>query len=123
MENINKQQLLEKIDKMLVRFSDSAFPDDIETIKSWKSEVKRAMIIDDLKNHDGIKMIIEFLSNEIEQIDLVLLNAYSDKCPDKIRDRMLDKKYMYNSFMGLFPSNEQLTQIDNEVENNKDIDN
>ena len=119
-EQINKEQLLLRIDNLLKEFSDPAFPDDVEAIKSWKSEVKRAIIIDDLKEHEGIKMIVEFIDKEILDIDLVLTNAYSDKCPDKVRDRLLDKKQLYLNFLELFPDEVEIQQIEKEVKKNED---
>ena len=120
-EQINKQQLLDRIDSLLRQFSNPAFPDDVETMRNWKSQVYRAMINDNLKEHEGIKMIIDFIIKKIESIDLILLNAYSDKCSDLLRDRLLDKKEMYTDFLELFPQETELKQIEQEVKDNETL--
>lgn len=115
---MDKTQLLEKIEKLEKRFSDPAYPEDVEEIKSWKGEVRRAMLGDNLKEHDAIKEIINHFQKEIEEMDLVLIHSYSDKLSDKARDRLLDRKEMYQQFLDFFPQDKDLEIIADKVDEN-----
>jgi hypothetical protein len=115
MKQLSKQQLLDDIEKLERKFSDPAYLEDLETINAWKETVKRSLIADNLKQHEGIKMIIENLDKRIEEINTVLMNSYSEKISDKTRDRMLDEKKMYMDFLDLFPGDDELKEVEEQV--------
>jgi hypothetical protein len=111
--------LLEKLDQLRQKFDSPAYKDDPDTINAWDKEAKRAMLVGDLKSHEGIKMIVDKLANDIAEINVLLSTARSDKFSDATRDRVLDKKELYLWFLGLFPGAEKrLREIEKMVDEN-----
>ncbi len=109
-----------RIDALLKKFVNPAFPEDIEEINKWKEEAKRAMLAKDIKNHEGIKLIVKRFASDVEGINLLLLNANSEKLSDKERDRLLDKKFLYIEFLSIFPEAEKiLKEIEKKVAENE----
>lgn len=118
----NSQELLQRIDELKKKFADPAYPEDVETIKSWREKLIRAMLMDDLSKHEGIKMILKKYKEEIDEINELLLSADSTKLNDKERDRLLDKRYMYEDFVGLLESpKKEMEMIEKEVTENEEF--
>ena len=121
-KEIDRQQLLGKLDQLEEKFADPAYPQDLETIAEWRSSVKRAMITENLKEHEGIKMIVKVITDDLEEIKFVLLNKAG--LTETSRDIILTKKKMYEYFLSLIiPSKQDLDSILKEVEDNLKDDN
>lgn len=114
----SKEQLLSRIEKILAKLGDDPVSGSDEA-KAWRSEVKRSMLSDNLKEHDGIKMIVEKLTQDIEDINYLLINASSSKLPEAMRDRIIDKKKMYLDFLDLFPSDTDIALVEQVVAENE----
>jgi hypothetical protein len=116
------QELENKIDGIISKISGGAFESDVEEARAWKENVKRAFLTKEIKDHEGIKMIIKRFSSELEDINFVLINAKSDKIADRERDRLLDKKKMYVEFISLFPiAEKEIEQIADTVKENEEF--
>jgi hypothetical protein len=102
------EEILQDLDNLIQKFEDPAYPDDKEKLKGWRDDLNRAMLMDDLRKHDGIKMIIEKYRQELIDIDTILREADSEKLPDKKRDRLLDRKELYLEFLGLFTDTKKI---------------
>jgi len=78
------------------------------------------MLVDSLKGHEGIKIILEKLTGDLDGMDEVLKTASSDELSDKQRDRIIDRKRLYQWFIGFFKDPEaemqSLDKIINEEE-------
>jgi hypothetical protein len=106
--------LIEKILQLKGRFSD---PVDAETIDGWLGEAKRLFLIKSLKDHDGIKFILEQFTSEVEKINNRLQNSYSKELSDTERDRLLDKRDLANKYINIFKNtDEQLEKIEQLVD-------
>lgn len=113
----DKQQLLQKIDELIKKFSDPAFPEDLTTIQEWKESVIRAMLSENLKEHEGIKLILTRIDADLEEIDFILLNAPSLEKQE--RDIILTKKKEKEYFRDLLdPQVESMNEIENQVDKN-----
>lgn len=111
------QQLLNKIEGLVAKFTDPAFEGDNDQLKSWRSTVQRAMIQDDLKKHEGVQLIIEQLTKDLGEMDLILKTMKSDKLSEAQRDRIIDRKELYLWFIGLFIDiNTELKDIEAKVD-------
>lgn len=104
------QQLLKTLEDLSAKFNDPAYEGDAEQLKSWRKQLGRAMLSKDLKKHEGILMILEKLSKDVMDIDILLMTQSSEKLSDIKRDRLLDKKDLYYWFLGLF------SNLDEEIE-------
>ena len=111
------QTILKKIDVLIDKFSDPAYPDDILEIKEWHKAVQTAMLKKDLRKHEGVQMLVEKLREDVIEIGVVLGAADSTKLPDRQRDRLLDRKELYLWFLGFFSRvEEELAIIDKAVD-------
>lgn len=116
------KELENRIDGIISKISGGAFEEDVAEARAWKENVKRAFLIGDVEKHEGIQLIIKKFIGELENINLVLLNASSVKISDKDRDRLLDKKVLYSEFLSLFPEAEkEIQQVENLVKENEEF--
>lgn len=100
--------LLEKLTQLKNRFFERrGEPQDIGTIDSWISEAKKLFLLNSLKNHDGIKYVLEIFKSEVSKIDSLLSNSYSKDLPDRERDRLLDKRDLAKKYINLFDNIEE----------------
>jgi len=91
----------------------------IMAIDSWFERAKQLFILKSLKDNDGMKYVLEIYQGEINKINEQLLKADSKILPDDIRDRLLDKRDMYQKHLNLFNTVEsELEDIENKVEEN-----
>ena len=105
------QELEKRIDNIIAKLNDGAFEEDIAEANAWKETARRAFLTKGVKSHEGIKMIIDRFISELENINLVLLNANSSKISDRERDRLLDKKELYKDFLSIFPEADQAIEV------------
>lgn len=75
------------------------------------------MLVDSLKEHEGILMLTEKLKNDLGEMDEVLKTADSEKLPDKKRDRILDRKELYWWFISFFQdTQEEMDSLEKQIE-------
>ena len=106
--------ILEKITKLLNFFKDNkGDTQDVGAIVSWEEQAKRLFLLKNLKEHDGIKYLLEIFEGEVAKINEVLKNSYSKDLPDKERDRLLDRREMAQKYLDLFlPVEEGLEKLE-----------
>lgn len=110
-----KEALLAKIDQLKTKFANPAYPDDLDTINGWESNVKRALIQDSLKDHEAIKQIVDSIKTQLEEIDFVLLNKTG--LNETERDIILVKKQMHEWYLKLLrPNEDDLSDTEAEVD-------
>ena len=125
---INKKRTIQNIDNLIAKFTDPAYPEDVDNLRGWRSQVERAIEKDSLKKKTSIKLITDKLKEDLVEMNLLLLNQKSEKLPDSKRDLLLDKKAYAIWFLGLFGNtDEEMKDIDKKVkeeeehfEDNKD---
>ena len=62
-------------------------------------------------------MILDKLTEDLNGIDELLLTAQSDQLSDKQRDRILDKKTLYQWFTGFFKDTEtEMKSLDKTID-------
>lgn len=100
--------MFEKIEKLLSYFRQNrADAQDIGAIASWEDEAKRLFLIKSLKDHDGIRYVLEIFESEVKKINERLNSAYSKDLPDTERDRLLDKRELAKKYLDLFSGVEE----------------
>ena len=114
---MSSTQTLEKIDKLLQKFQDPSFPEDLETIREWRNKVNMAILKKDLLQHEAVKMIIDYAKEEMEDIIFLLQTTDSQKLPDDLRDKLLYRKSMWRWFVGIFKNpDEEIKEIEAKVD-------
>lgn len=113
--------ILEKIQQLLSYFRENkADARDIDSIKNWEDEAKRLFLLKSLKDHDGIKYLLEIFQGEVNEINNSLLNKrqmFEDE-----RYRLLDQRELAQKYLNLFlPVEDELDKLeetlDNEISN------
>jgi hypothetical protein len=100
--------IIEKITTLKQKFSGHKVDQqDVGTIDGWFDEAKRLMLLKSLKDHDGVKYVLEIFETEIIQINDVLKSKYSKELKDTERDRLLDKKHLAQKYVSLFKEVEE----------------
>ena len=97
--------MFEKIQKLFTFLKGNrADEQDLNTVSYWEEEAKRLFLINSLKNHDGIKYVLEIFKNEVEKINDSLLNQrqmFEDE-----RYRLLDQRALAQKYLDLFANTE-----------------
>lgn len=108
--------LLEKLAKLKDFFiTGRAESGDIQSIDTWIYTAKRLLLIKSLKDHDGIRYVLEIFQGEVEKINQQLAGAYSKDLPDYERDRLLDRRDLAQKYLNLF------SETDSKLENLEEI--
>ena len=91
---------------------------DQGVIDGWYSEAKRLLFLDNLKGHKGIKLILDTYTKDLADMNLLLLQVSSKEMSDKERDRMIDRRNMYQKFVDMFEDVEKdLETIKDQMDN------
>lgn len=110
--------ILEKIDQLIEKFNDPAYPDDLVTIKTMRSDAEDLLSREALCQNEALKKIVRKYVTDIESFDVQLRNEDSKTLPDVARDRLIDKKKLYSDFVSQFDEikiREELLAVDKEV--------
>ena len=95
--------LLDKIIELRDRFRKGhADPQDISSIDSWYEEAKRLFLLKSLKEHDGVKYLINIFGSEVGKINELINKSYSKDLKDTERDRLLDRRDLAQKYLDLF---------------------
>jgi len=70
--------------------------------KEWEDKVKELSILDNLKEHAGVKIILNKFNHDIEEMNFLLKTAKSKELPGFERDLVIEKRNMYEWFTELF---------------------
>jgi len=104
--------LLDKLTELKDRFlGGRAEASDVRTIDAWIDEAKRLLLIQSLKNHDGIKYVLEVFANEVRQANQKLRESYSKDLPDNERDRLLDRRDLAKKYLNLFAETDEKLEL------------
>jgi hypothetical protein len=114
---LKEEPIIEKIAELKSKLY-GADSGDLSIVDEWNKQVKTALITDNLQQHEGVKMIIDKVNEDIAEINDVLQTAKSSELPDVDRDRMLDIKKFYQWFLDLFTTaRSQIDEISKSVDN------
>lgn len=110
--------ILQKIQKLKDRFvkfrGDSR---DVVQIDGWMGEAKRLFLLKSLKDHDGIKYVLEIFEGEIAKINETLKKSYSKDLKDTERDILLNRRDLAQKYVNLFSGvDEQLDKLEELVD-------
>lgn len=119
MDNNTSHPTLDKIKQLKEKFTNPAYNDDVVQIDAWESNLKDLLVRDDLAGKPSIMQILKRFSDEVADMNSLLLHADSKLLSDGERDRVLDKRKLYQDFLGLF-NPEELSKAIQAVD--KDID-
>lgn len=98
-----KTYILDKIRQLREKFGDArADVRDVAVIDGWYEEAKKLLILDNLKEHDGIKYVVEVFEGDVKKITEKLDKSYSKDLPDIERDRLLDRRELAQKYLNLF---------------------
>lgn len=92
----------QNVEKLLEKFHGSPRADFVSQIGQWRDEYRKAVITANLQEHDVIKSFAAKLFDEIETINYRLQNERSDMLTQDARDRLLDKRSLFEEFLYIF---------------------
>ena len=111
---------LDKISNLRGMFKDNpAYTDDVERIGAWEAQVKDLIAREELAENTKIQETVRDYRGQIASICSSLITQDSTVLPDTQRDRLLDKKVLYESFIDRFDLKvirEELATVDKDVQ-------
>lgn len=93
---------LDKFASLRAQFDDPAFADDVVRIKEWEKETRDLIAREELADNEKIKDICAGYKRDIETMNESLRTEDSTQLPDPKRDRLIDKRNFYETFVKLF---------------------
>jgi hypothetical protein len=106
--------LVEKIRQLREKFIDDQ---DQQTINAWEVEVKRAMMVDDLKRHPAIKMLLEQIEQVINDVNQLL--CWDRKLSEKERELLFIKREVWLWWQNIFnTADAKISEIDSQADEN-----
>jgi hypothetical protein len=115
-------QLLDKLNELKTKFSGGrADAQDIVVIDAWIAKAKELLILKSLKDHDGIKYVLNIFSQEIAKINSTLLDNRELKEQDRLR--LMDKRELCQKYLDLFdPIETHLEELEEKINENMSED-
>lgn len=96
-------QILDQLQRLKDRFSEAGSdPDNLSQIDAWMKSAENALIIRHLAEHEGMKPILSALKSDVADMNTLLRNADSQTLNERQRDRVLDRRNLYESFIHYF---------------------
>lgn len=115
---IEEPKLLSNLQKVRTKLLGTDRDDHLEEVASWEKEAKRALLLENLQEHDGIKIIVRKLRDDIGGIDARLAREKSDTMPDTLRDTLIDVRDFMIGFLEIFEvSKSTIKELEETVEN------
>jgi len=102
--------LLKKAEALNQKF-DMASGVDKSEVFGWYTQAKKLLLINSLKENDGLKFLLDNFTMEVKQINDKLLDNNSLKLPDYERDLLIIEKRCYKKFLDLFEHNDKSIQL------------
>lgn len=99
--------LLSRLDRLITVISDGAYPDDATELKHFRRAVEDLLLLADAAKHDGVRAEMERLKEEVNDINTRLHNEDSRTLPDPLRDRLIDKRTLYEEQIDRFSGAEK----------------
>ena len=101
------QAKIEQLKKKL----EGGYPEDIAQVEAWEREAKEQMLVDELGEHAGMRLIREELERRAKAMEE---NLAKDRGPEELTEKsavvwalarrsVFDKLEIYKWFLGLFP--------------------
>lgn len=94
--------LIDKIEKLEKKFADPNYNYESTMFKAWKEQATRDALILNLREHEAVKWLIAALRKEVDEMNAVLSRSRSASLPDRERDRIMDRRDMYQWFLTFF---------------------
>lgn len=117
--NLQHPPQLKKIDDLKKKLLREGSENLIEEVEGWERDVKANLITLSMEKNEGVVMLKAKIQEEIDEVKMVLENAYSKDLSDRERDRLLDKKELYIWFLNLFEvSRSTVGNIEADVDKN-----
>jgi hypothetical protein len=108
--------LLDKIQELLNKFrAGRASNEDVSVIGGWYEEAKKLLLLQSLKDHSGVKYILEVFQSEDVRISQRLNSEYSKTLPDDERDRLIDRRDLARKYINLFVDIDKKLEVLEEV--------
>lgn len=109
-------EIQSKLTQLKDKFQD---PLDKPLLEAWEQEVNRLLLVSSALENEGVKKLIDELSNQITLIDESLLNTTSEELNDRMRDRLIDQKRHLKRIVSYFTSApEELASLNKEIDKN-----
>ena len=110
-----EDNLLKKLELLKIKITDQSSQREIF---GWEDQARNYLVVLSLKENKGIKIIFDRFASELLNIRELLLNADSKLLSENQRDRVLDRKAMYERFLSLFADSEKgLADLEKKVDN------
>ena len=107
----NQPEILKNLDRIRLKLIGTDRDDHLQIFEDWRNTANKALLLMDLKEHNGFKQIMAEMNDWLNVIDEALKTANSRDLPDKERDLLLARKKFMFDFLEIFSVSEQDLKI------------
>jgi hypothetical protein len=112
-------KILNKISKLKQHLFGTDRDDHLEEVASWEDRAKKALLVNNLLEHEGIKIIVENVTADISALNARLQTEKADTLPDAQRNALIDVRDYMEWFLNIFTTaKSDLIEIEKDVDNN-----
>jgi len=107
--------ILDKLKFLREKLGQNAEESSLAELTLWEKQIKEAMIMEDLRQHEGVKKLLEGANGWLKKFDIEL--STNQQLTQAERDRFFDRKEMFIWLIGLFDTN-YLSSIEKDIDDN-----
>ena len=100
---------MENIQKLKDKFVNPAYEDDKQTIREWERQIRKSTLYSKLAEYDAMKIIVEELNKELDEIKAVLRDDEDQTMED--RKILIYRRKLYEWFIGIFPEQANILKV------------
>lgn len=110
-------QIERKLAQLRDKYATPVGPDVTEYVESLEKAYQEAALRDHLASHEAMKPVKAQLRQDIREMAQLLLSADSTTLPAPQRDRVIDRKKLYEWFYGVIGgAKEELRRVEAELD-------
>lgn len=120
---IDEPKVLQNIKKIRAKLKGTDREDHLDEIEQWEKDAKKAILVANLQDHEGIKILSTNIALEIASLNTRLTTEKSDTLPETTRDVIIDVRDYMVWFLGFFADAQRsLKEVEETVENQLEED-
>ena len=108
-------QLQDKLAQLKAKYP---LPEDRPQLEAWEHRVQQLLLLESLQETQVILELRDRLRSEIDLFNVALLTKGSDKMNDRERDRLIDKRDLYDRVLSWFEVEGKREQLEKELNAN-----
>lgn len=116
-EIIGQPRALKKVDQLKTSLLGTDRTDHWEIVLGMESEIKKELLKNDLSQHQGMKLLLDWMLVQVRDTNALLTLAKSDQLTSSQRDGLIERRDFITALMKfLDPKGARLSDLERELD-------